>query len=137
MILKYLETFLPNCSGVGWGDFQIEFLSFANTKFDVCLFQTINSIFLNVYIEGKMFWLDLVLYDFFIMLVWGRCRIFYSLGLFCTHSFDSILTTSLFFCPANGLRMPFNPTSSVSKQLRLQSFVRNPEVRVLLFRPRS
>ena len=57
-----------------------------------------------------MFWLDLVLYDFFIMLVWGRCRIFYSLGLFCTHSFDSILTTAVFFCPANGLRMPFNPT---------------------------
>ena len=137
MILKYLETFLPNRSGVGWGDFQIEFLSFANTKFDACLFQTINSIFLNVYLERKMFWLDLVLYDFFIMLVWGRCRIFYSLGLFCTHSFDSILTTSLFFCPANGLRMPFNPTPSVSKQLRLQSFVRNPEVRVLLFRPQS
>ena len=84
-----------------------------------------------------MFWLDLVLYDFFIMLVWGRCRIFYFLGLFCTHSFDSILTTAVFFCPANGLRMPFNPTPSVSKQLRLQSFVRNPEVRVLLFRPRS
>ena len=33
MILKYLETFLPNHSGVDWGDFQIELLSFANTKF--------------------------------------------------------------------------------------------------------
>ena len=100
----------PFRCGLGWfSDYRIVILCF-NTKFDACLFQTINSIFLNVYIEGKMFWLDLVLYDFFIMLVWGRCRIFYSLGLFCTHSFDSILTTSLFFCPANGLRMPFNPT---------------------------
>ena len=72
MILKYLETFLPNRSGVGWGDFQIELLSFANTKFDACLFQIINSFFLKHVYRRKMFWLDLVLYDFFIYVGLGK-----------------------------------------------------------------
>ena len=94
-----------------------------------------------------MFWLDLVLYDFFIMLVWGRCRIFLFLGpvlhSFIWLHFDHIVV----FLSCKWSKNAFQPNTvgveaTAVAELRQKSrgqsaAVSTPILILTIFRPRS